>query len=53
MVLTGEVNENRSAELELQERELAAECAELHAEAVILEAMRRAIDDGTMPEEEA
>ena len=53
MVVTGEVDEGRNAAIEAQIKDLAAECAELQAEAVILEAVRRAIDDGTLPGEEA
>jgi len=39
MVLTGEVDEGRTAAIKAQTEELLAECAELQAEAVILQAM--------------
>jgi hypothetical protein len=45
MVVTGEVDEGRIPALEAQMKELAAECAELQAEAIVLEAMRD-LDDG-------
>ena len=47
MVITGEVDEGRTAAMEAQIKELTAECAELQAEAIVLEAVRRDLEDGT------
>ena len=46
MVLFGEVDELRKSAIAAQIRELSAECAELQADAVVLEAMRRDLEDG-------
>jgi hypothetical protein len=46
MVISGEVDEMRKSAIAAQIRDLQAECAELHAEAVVLQAMRD-LDDGT------
>jgi hypothetical protein len=45
MVLDGEIDENRKSAIAAQIKEMQAECTELHAEAVILQAMRD-LDDG-------
>lgn len=54
MVVTGEVDEGRTAAIEAEVKELAAEIAEAQAEAIVLEAIRRHLDGGgTLPTEEA
>jgi hypothetical protein len=40
MVLDGQIDENRKTAMAAQIKEMQAECAELHAEAVILKVMR-------------